>query len=299
MKLSINRAMAHSFLSKTFCSAMIAVAIVSFVSCEKENDDNASGNCTISVSANPAEGGTVTQSGTGTYLSGTSCTVTATANSGYNFVNWTENGTEVSTDATYQFSVTANHTLVANFTQTSSGAETGVVIKGVTWATRNVDAPGTFAATPESAGMFYQWGSNVGWSSVDPLSATDGNNTWRDLSETGNEWQAAKDPCPSGWRVPTYAEQRSLLNSGSSWTTQNGVTGRVFGSGSNTLFLPAAGCRYSSLGGTLDSAGAVGDYWSSTQPASYSAFYLYFYSGDAGWNGSGRSFGFSVRCVQE
>jgi len=33
----------------------------------------------------------------------------------------------------------------------------GVVINGVKWATRNVAAPGTFAANPQDAGMFYQW----------------------------------------------------------------------------------------------------------------------------------------------
>ncbi|MDR0873068.1 MAG: hypothetical protein LBN27_06320, partial [Prevotellaceae bacterium] len=32
----------------------------------------------------------------------------------------------------------------------------GVLINGVVWAKYNVDAPGTFAATPESAGKFYQ-----------------------------------------------------------------------------------------------------------------------------------------------
>ena len=44
----------------------------------------------------------------------------------------------------------------------------GVLINGVRWATSNVDMPGTFAANPEDAGLFYQWGSNVGWSSTDP-----------------------------------------------------------------------------------------------------------------------------------
>jgi uncharacterized protein (TIGR02145 family) len=179
-----------------------------------------------------------------------------------------------------------------------STSDVGVVINGVKWATRNVGAPGTFATSPESAGMLYQWGSNVGWNSVDPLSATDGNNTWRDLSETGNEWQAAKDPCPSGWRVPTTEEHQSLINSGSSWTTQNGVTGRIFGSGSNTLFLPAAGSRYYT-GGTLYGTGTLGDYWSSTQDVSFNAYYLSFYSGYADWSGSYRRHGFSVRCVQE
>ena len=67
----------------------------------------------ITVSANPTNGGTV--SGGGTYNQGQSCTVTATANSGYTFTNWTENGNVVSTQANYTFNVTGNRTLVANF----------------------------------------------------------------------------------------------------------------------------------------------------------------------------------------
>ena len=69
---------------------------------------------TVSVSANPTNGGTV--SGGGTYTEGQSCTVTATPNANYTFTNWTENGTVVSSNASYNFTVTGNRTLVANFT---------------------------------------------------------------------------------------------------------------------------------------------------------------------------------------
>ena len=68
---------------------------------------------TISALASPNEGGTVT--GAGQYKDGTVVTLTATANSGYSFVNWTENGAEVSADATYSFTASANRTLMANF----------------------------------------------------------------------------------------------------------------------------------------------------------------------------------------
>lgn len=71
----------------------------------------------VTTSSSPAEGGTTT--GGGTFNPGQSCTVTATPASGYNFVNWTENGTQVSTQASYTFTVNGNHNLVANFTQPS------------------------------------------------------------------------------------------------------------------------------------------------------------------------------------
>ena len=72
---------------------------------------------TISASANPTEGGTVT--GMGPYLAGQTCTLNATANGGYSFVNWTRNGTSVSTNASYSFTVTGNATYVANFIQST------------------------------------------------------------------------------------------------------------------------------------------------------------------------------------
>ena len=70
-------------------------------------------NYTITVSANPSNGGTVT--GGGTYQQGQTCTVTAIANEAYTFTNWTENGNQVSEDAIYTFVVTSNRTLIANF----------------------------------------------------------------------------------------------------------------------------------------------------------------------------------------
>lgn len=68
----------------------------------------------VSVSSNPAAGGTVT--GGGSFLGGTTQTVIATANTGYTFTNWTENGIIVSASATYTFTLAADRILVANFT---------------------------------------------------------------------------------------------------------------------------------------------------------------------------------------
>jgi len=68
---------------------------------------------TVMLSSNPLLGGTT--SGSGTFNSGSLVTVTALANAGYAFTNWTENGLQVSTNANYQFTISGNKTLVANF----------------------------------------------------------------------------------------------------------------------------------------------------------------------------------------
>ena len=73
---------------------------------------------TISTTANPTTDGNVL--GAGNYNSGTTASLTATSNTGYAFVSWTENGTVVSTAANYSFTVTANRTLVANFSVNAS-----------------------------------------------------------------------------------------------------------------------------------------------------------------------------------
>ncbi|MBR4051247.1 MAG: leucine-rich repeat protein [Clostridia bacterium] len=67
----------------------------------------------VTASVNPAEGGTV--KGAGTYSSGATVTLTATAANGYRFINWIENGEEVSTSAVYTFTASKNRELTANF----------------------------------------------------------------------------------------------------------------------------------------------------------------------------------------
>jgi len=81
--------------------------------------------CTITVTSSPIEGGTII--GGGTYPEGASCTLTATANQGYAFTNWTENGEVISIEVTYSFRVNENRNLVANFVAYSGTAPTGAI----------------------------------------------------------------------------------------------------------------------------------------------------------------------------
>ena len=68
---------------------------------------------TISTNVNLAGAGSVT--GAGSYYNNEECTLTATVNHGYAFDNWTLNGTPVSTNLTYTFTVSGNATYTANF----------------------------------------------------------------------------------------------------------------------------------------------------------------------------------------
>lgn len=74
---------------------------------------------TLTVSASPSGGGTVT--GAGNYVSGVSVTVTATDNTGYRFEKWTDgSGAQVSTSPSYTFNMPDSaYTLIAVYHATS------------------------------------------------------------------------------------------------------------------------------------------------------------------------------------
>ncbi|MBQ4398066.1 MAG: choice-of-anchor J domain-containing protein [Bacteroidales bacterium] len=114
---------------------------------------------TITATANPTAGGTVT--GAGTYYQNTSCTLTATANTHYEFTNWSSNGAQVSTNPTYTFSVTASGSYTANFTAlqphsvTCNPVENGSISANPTTAYKNETV--TLTATPTSGYFFSTW----------------------------------------------------------------------------------------------------------------------------------------------
>ena len=82
----------------------------------------------IQATARPTVGGTV--SGAGIYEEGTTCTLTATAIGDFVFSHWSENGAEVSTNATYSFTVEGSRSLVAIFSNPNF----------ITFADANVEA---------------------------------------------------------------------------------------------------------------------------------------------------------------
>ena len=117
------------------------------------------------------------------------------------------------------------------------------------------------------------------------------------------------DPCPEGWRVPTYAELNILKNRKSSWTTNDGQKGYWFSGALDIkydvpvdedakVFFPAAGYR-SSDDGNAYYRGDYGGYRSS-RPGNDVAYGLYFdSSGTYMGSNLGCASGSSVRCVQE
>ena len=128
---------------------------------------------TITANASPTNGGTV--SGGGTYNQGATCTLTATPASGYEFLYWKKGNTQVSTNATYSFTVTENATYTAYFQQAAPTQYTitvnannnawGTVSGGGTY---NSGATCTLHATPASGYQFDSWKKNGSVVSTNP-----------------------------------------------------------------------------------------------------------------------------------
>jgi len=119
-------------------------------------------NASLAVSASATSGGSVS-SGTGNYASGALATLVAVANSGFSFINWTETGTAVSTNATYTFTVSAARTLVANFSETgltiaATAGTGGTITSGA--GNYIVGATATLVATANSGYRFANWTEN-------------------------------------------------------------------------------------------------------------------------------------------
>lgn len=125
------------------------------------NRISGSASYTIATSASPPEGGTT--SGDGTYLSGSTITVTANPNPGYAFVNWTENGIEVSTLALYSFNADSFRTLVANFVSVYTVTTSASPTAGGTTTGDGLYNSGSVAnliASPNPGYAFVNWTEN-------------------------------------------------------------------------------------------------------------------------------------------
>lgn len=206
----------------------------------------------------------------------------------------------------------------------------GTPVGQVVWAPVNCG----YHATDYKWGKLYQWGRKYGQGydgdattpsiSEGPVSLEVGNNEsnsnvlytdgwdWLDphndaLWNSGSEKSPEKteyDPCPTGWRVPTYNELNELCQNYSESTTNNANQSGLWFSGILTytddvpqVFLPVAGYR---CGGNGEALYRDGYYWSSTFNSVYSAYSLNLYDSHAYIDDYNfRVDGYSVRCVQE
>ncbi len=182
---------------------------------------------------------------------------------------------------------------------------------GQIWMDRNLGASrvATSMTDEQAYGDLYQWGrgtdgheyrssstTTVLSSSDYPghgsfILAPDSPGDWRS-TPNNNLWQGVSginNPCPAGFRLPTEAE---WVVEGTSWSSYD-----ANGAFASPLKLTTGG-YHSGSSGTLNYVGSYGRYWSATVEGSSSS-YLYFRSDQVRIDSHYRSYGMSVRCIQE
>ncbi len=184
---------------------------------------------------------------------------------------------------------------------------------GKIWMDRNLGATQVATSSTDAAsyGDLYQWGRRADGHqcrtspTTATLSSTDqpahGNfilvpsapYDWRSPQNV-NLWQGVNgvnNPCPGGYRIPTYAELEAERES---WSVNTSV-----GAFTSPLKWTLAGYRYEN-NGTLYDVETVGNCWSSTVSGTvFASRNLYFYSSYASTINYNRARGFSVRCLME
>lgn len=212
----------------------------------------------------------------------------------------------------------------------------GIVLGEIIWAPVNCGyepANGEYKGYPY--GKLYQWGRKYGQGydiSYDatapeivegPISVVEGqkevySNTFFHVNESPYSWASPQneklwnsgteespkkteyDPCPEGWRVPTWGELFNIRN-GFVYKTVNGQKGCYFSGpytyldGVPLVFFPAGGCyKYSD---NAEGRDIYGEYWCSQEGYGI-GFNMNFDSYTDFW-GNYQYTGCSVRCVQE
>ena len=180
-----------------------------------------------------------------------------------------------------------------------------------------VGRAGTNTSGTANDGYSYDW-SNYAWSNgayntltkYVPTDKTSWNASGSPDNKTTLEQEddAAYVALGESWKMPTKENWEELKNTENctwEWKTNyndsgvNGylVTSKKSGYTSNSIFLPAVGCRSLT---DVSGQGSYGDYWSSTLGSNSpsEAWILEFGSGGADMFYGGRYYGYSVRAVQ-
>ena len=173
---------------------------------------------------------------------------------------------------------------------------------GTLWAKCNVGA-----TKPEEYGDYFAWGETEPKEEYNWKTYKFNNTTHIFSKYNDSDGKIVLDPeddvvsvnMGGDWRMPTKEQLEELTaNTTSTWTTMNGVNGRLFTSkiNENEMFVPAAGYIYN---GSVINKGKSADVWSSSFNVEYPtlAWYLYFYSSSMDVDFYTRCFGRSVRGV--
>ena len=242
-------------------------------------------NYAITAVASPLAGGSI--KGAGTYMSGSTTTLTATANPNFVFTRWSDGNTDnprvitVTAAATYtaefEFVTTdpvSPHRYVEVY-KTAKGAGTFVEYllpgadangyrpvdlgSGVAWANKNIGA-----ADSTAKGTYFYWGDTLGHTTFNTSQYYPGYTAMSANNNLPADADAATVRMGNTWRLPTSTEWTNLTSYATatragaapySYTVTNKVSGE-------TMFLPAGG--YTTSNTSSLTGGDYCYYWTST-----------------------------------
>ncbi|MDR2972758.1 MAG: fibrobacter succinogenes major paralogous domain-containing protein [Bacteroidales bacterium] len=161
-----------------------------------------------------------------------------------------------------------------------------------------------FYPSPGLNGDYYQWGSPIPAATFDEIIGVWNTETpfgwYGDNTDGANVIvKSVFDPCPPGYRVPSYNEWQGVLDNNpitnvGSWDYDS-WSGNMFG---NALFLPAAG-RRDPNDGSLTFRGMNGTYRSSRIFSPLYNYSMTFDDEDGIMGFNSPTFGYSIRCIAE
>ncbi len=266
------------------------------------------GRYNITLDVNDADMGYV--SGAGSYTKWEEVIISATAKSGYQFVNWSDGKSDnprkiiVTTDSIFTAIFEAAGALDLNG---HSYVDLGLP-SGTLWATCNVGA-----TYPDEYGDYFAWGEtsskeDYNWDTTykyyDGESLTkyclySGSGTVDNKTILDTEDDAASVHWGGDWRMPTLAEVEELLEK-CTWTRTDNYNGIdisgfiVIGPSGKSIFLPSAGMRE---GSELSGTDWGGFYWSSSVDLDFQFNARYLNSHYLEINDNNRGTGMSIRPV--
>ena len=206
---------------------------------------------TVTASASPTAGGSI--SGGGTYTNGAFVLLTATASPGYHFLDWTENGLVLSSSNSFSFTLATNRSLVANF---ATNLTDTIAVTALPSAGGRVSGGGTFkagssrtvTAAPNAGYIFVNWTENGG------VVSGSASYTFKLLSDRNLVANFIPNPFPavSGTYNGLFADETS----GVSQQSCGCFTITVAAKGAYSGSLRMGGTRYP-LSGQFDPTGAA------------------------------------------
>jgi len=282
----------------------------------------------LSLNVNPSESGTIT--GTGQYAEGEQVNINATANPGWEFVNWTgdvaflDNPGSANATVTMpaqDIALTANFETVSasgqpcpgtpNVTDIDGNTYNTVLIGDQCWMKENLKT----TKYRNNTSIDFHGNNDDGWFMTETGAYAWYNNdiSWKHIYGALYNWWAATDEnglCPTGWHTPNMNEWQQMVsflgeNSGGKlkstktepephprWNQPN------VGATNETGFTAFPNGKRDWEG--YNGLGTKAYYWTSNEMFAQSAI-LYSIGNDSEYDGFGHEFklfGFAVRCIK-